>query len=74
LRQCLRDIDLIGQLADSHFVVVLPQTKRREAEALRQRIAAELGPQSPLTLSTAEITEPRHLARVLAGRHARKPL
>ena len=47
-------------------VVILPQTNRREAEALRQRIVAELGPQSPITLSAVEITEPRQLAQVLA--------
>jgi hypothetical protein len=66
LHQCLRDIDLIGQLGDTLYIVILPQTKRGEAEALRQRIVAELGPQSPITLSTVEITEPRHLAQVLA--------
>jgi hypothetical protein len=58
-------------LADSLYVVILPQTKQREAEGLRQRIVAELGPQSPITLSTVEITEPRHLAQVLAGLNAR---
>jgi hypothetical protein len=67
LRHCLRDVDLIGQLADALYVVVLPQTKRRAAEAIRQTIATELGPHSPLTLSTIEITEPAHLAQVLAG-------
>ena len=68
LRQCLREVDLIGQLADAVYLVVLPQTKRREAEALRRRILNELGPQSPFTLSTIEITEPGHLAEVLARR------
>ena len=67
LRRCLREVDLIGQLGDAVYVVILPQTKRREAETLRQRIVAELGPQSPITLSTVEITEPRHLAQVLAA-------
>jgi hypothetical protein len=66
LRRCLPDVDLIGQLADALYIVILPQTRRRAAEALRQRIVTELGPQSPLTLSTVEITEPRHLASVLA--------
>jgi Thaumarchaeal output domain 1 len=69
LRLCLREIDLIGQLADALYVVILPQTRRREAEALRQRILAELGAKSPLILSTVEITEPRQLAQVLAGRN-----
>jgi hypothetical protein len=67
LRRCLREVDLIGQLADSLYIVVLPQTKRHEAEALRQRIAAEFGLESPVTLSTFEITEQRHLSRILAG-------
>jgi hypothetical protein len=71
LRQCLRDIDQIGQLADAFYVVILPQAKRREAEQIRKRIVAELGPQSSLTLSTVEITEPRHLAQVLAGLNAK---
>jgi len=66
LRRCLPDVDLIGQLADALYIVILPQTRQRAAEALRQRILTELGPQSPLMLSTVEITEPRHLASVLA--------
>jgi len=71
LRRCLREVDLVGQLADALYVVILPQTKQREAEALRRRIVAELGPHSPLTLSTAEITEARHLAQALAGLNVR---
>jgi hypothetical protein len=67
LRQCIREVDLIGQLADSLYVVILPQTKGREAEALCQRITAEFGPQSPIILSTSEITEERHLSRILTG-------
>jgi GGDEF domain-containing protein len=70
LRHCLREVDLIGQLADALYVVILPHTKRRAAEAVCQRIAAELGPHSPLALSTVEITEPRHLAPILAGLNA----
>src|SRR5271157_5994827 len=42
LKACLRDVDLIGQLADSLYVVVLPLAKRREAEALRHRVETEL--------------------------------
>jgi Thaumarchaeal output domain 1 len=70
LRQCLREVDLIGQLADAVFVVILPQTKQRAAEALRHRIVAELGPQLPWTLSAIEITEPMQLAQILAHRSA----
>jgi hypothetical protein len=68
LRQCLREVDLIGQLADAVYVVILPQTKQRAAEALRQRILAELAPQSPFTLSAVEITDQRDLEQVLAHR------
>ena len=70
LRGCLREIDVIGQLGDALYLVILPQTKRRAAEALCQRIAAELGPQSPLTLSAVQITEPRHVAAILSRRAA----
>jgi len=66
LRRCLRDVDLLGQLADSRYLVILPQTKRREADALRRGIVAELGPQSPISLSIAEITKPQHLSEILA--------
>jgi Thaumarchaeal output domain 1 len=71
IRQCLREVDLIGQLADALYVVILPQTKRRAAEALSQRIMAELGPQSPITLTTVEINEPKDLSQALAGLGAR---
>jgi hypothetical protein len=67
LRQCLRDVDLIGQLADSLYLAILPQTKRRDAETLRQEIVARLGPQSPISLSIFEITKPEHLAKVFAS-------
>jgi len=73
LRQCLREVDLIGQLADSLYLVILPQTKQLEAEALRKRIVAELGPQSPITMSTVEITEHRHLAQIVHGIPAQPP-
>jgi GGDEF domain-containing protein len=66
LRQCLREVDLVGQLTDTLFIVMLPHTKHRAAEALRQRILAELGLQLPFTLSTTEITESRQLAQLLA--------
>jgi hypothetical protein len=67
LRQCLRDVDLIGQLADSLYLAILPQTKRREAETSRQQIVARLGSQSPISLSTFEITKPEHFAQVFAS-------
>jgi hypothetical protein len=69
LRQCLREVDLLGQLADARYIVILPQTKRRAAEALRQQILAALGPTPPLALSAVEIGEAKDLAPVLAGRN-----
>jgi hypothetical protein len=68
LRECLREIDLIGQLADAVYMVVLPQTERKGADALCQDIAAKLGPDSPLILKLIEITEPRHLLAILTRR------
>jgi hypothetical protein len=68
LRQCLHEVDLLGQLADARYIVILPQTKRRTAEALRQQILAALGPAPPLTLSAIEIGEAKDLAAVLARR------
>jgi uncharacterized OB-fold protein len=65
LRQCLRDVDLIGQMAEGIFVVLLPNTRLRGAEALQQRILARLGPEAPLALKAIEITEPGHLDAVL---------
>ena len=67
LKSCLRDVDLIGQLADVLYIVLLPCAKRREAEALRQRIETELGSGSPFVLSAAEIKGRKDLAGVLAG-------
>src|SRR5271167_3810407 len=67
LRLCLRDVDLIGQLADSLYIVVLPLAKRREAEALRCRVETELGPHLPFILSATEIKERKDLAGILAG-------
>jgi hypothetical protein len=68
LRECLREIDLIGQLTDVVYIVVLPQTTQRDADALCQNIEAKLGPESPLILKPIEITEPRHLLATLTLR------
>ncbi len=70
LRQGLRSIDRIGQVADAVYLVILPQTRRRAAETLRQRIIAELGPQSPFSLSTVEVTKQQDLTPILAGRYS----
>jgi hypothetical protein len=69
LRHCLRDVDLLGQLGDALYLVVLPQTRRRAAESFRERIAKDLGPNSPFTLSTVEIADRRDLAQLIAGRN-----
>jgi hypothetical protein len=68
LRQYLREVDLLGQLADARYVVILPQTKRRAAEELRRQILAALGPAPPLTVSAIEIGDAKDLAPVLARR------
>jgi hypothetical protein len=68
LRQCLREVDLLGQLADARYLVILPQTKRRAAEALRGQVLAALGPAAPPALSVVEIGDAKDLAPVLAGR------
>ena len=67
LKGCLRDVDLIGQLADTVFVAVLPHARKRDAEAARRRVETEFGSLSPFILSVAEIRERKDLAAVLAG-------
>jgi hypothetical protein len=67
LKGSLREVDLLGQLADELYIVLLPQMKAREAEVLRGRIEATLGTQSPFTLSTVQITQRDDLAKALAG-------
>jgi hypothetical protein len=69
LRGAIRPVDVLGQLADARFAVILPQTRRRAAEALCQRIKAALGPRSPFTLTTVEITAPAQLTQLVAGRN-----
>jgi len=67
LKGCLRDVDLVGQLADTLYVVVLPHARKRDAEAARRRVETEFGPRSPFALTVAEIRERKDLAAVLAG-------
>ena len=67
LRRNLREIDLLGQVADLLYVVLMPHTNHRSAEAVRQQIEADLGTTSPLTVSIAEIREARQLHQLLAG-------
>lgn len=68
LRKRLREIDLIGQLAPSIFVIVLPQMAQREAELLRRQLLAEAGRPPPLAITAIEIAEPQDLRQVLAYR------
>jgi ssDNA-binding Zn-finger/Zn-ribbon topoisomerase 1 len=70
MRECLRDMDLIGQLDETLFIAILPQTPLREAEALRRRILAELGPQTALTLTAMEVTEPAQITPILTRGNA----
>jgi hypothetical protein len=65
LRACLRDVDLIGQLTDTVFVIILPQTKLAEAEELRKRILAGLGPRPSFTLTPIEVAEWSQIAQIL---------
>jgi hypothetical protein len=67
LKGGLRDIDLIGQLADTLYVAVLPHARGRDAEAFRRGVETELGPRSPFALSIVEIKERKDLAGILAG-------
>jgi hypothetical protein len=67
LRGGLREVDVIGQLADALYIVILPQTRQKEAETMRRRMEAHLGDASPLVLSTMEIAEQRDLAKALGG-------
>jgi hypothetical protein len=67
VRSCLREVDLIGQLADELYVVVLPQMKRGAADGVRQAIERELGSNSPVKASVMEIDGPRRLAQAIAG-------
>jgi hypothetical protein len=69
LREAVRDVDVVGQLADERFIVLLPQTKRRDAEVLLERARSALGPQSPFNLTVAEITAATKLAQLVAGRN-----
>lgn len=69
LRDSVREADVVGQLADARFIVLLPQTKRRAAEASRQRVQTALGPDSPFTVAAVEITTPQQLRQLIAGRN-----
>jgi Zn finger protein HypA/HybF involved in hydrogenase expression len=69
LREALRDVDVIGQLADTRYIVLLPQTRKRAAETVRQNAVTALGPQSPFSLTVVEITKPAQLTQIVAGRN-----
>jgi hypothetical protein len=69
LRGSVREVDLVGQLADARFIVILPQTRRRAAESLAEKIRTALGPTSPLKLTAIEITAVPQLTQIVAGRN-----
>jgi hypothetical protein len=69
LRGAVRDVDVVGQLADARFIVLMPQTKRRAAEALAQKVRAALGPESPFSVTAVEITGAPQLTQLVAGRN-----
>jgi len=69
LRAAVREPDVAGQLADARFIVLLPQTKRRAAEALGRRVQAALAPDAPFTVAAIEITAPKQLTQLIAGRN-----
>lgn len=66
LREKLRDVDIVGQLSERVFVAMLPQTRRRGAEALRRRILSELGPRPGTTVTPLKISAPQQLDTFLA--------
>jgi hypothetical protein len=68
LRRCLRAVDLVGKLTERRYLVILPQTRRRAAEALRRQILEGLDNPPPFTLSAIEITAAKDLAPIVAGR------
>jgi GGDEF domain-containing protein len=70
LRGCVREVDLVGQLADARFIVILPQTRRRAAESLAHKVRTALGPASPFNLTAIEITAVPQLTQIVAGRNA----
>jgi GGDEF domain-containing protein len=70
LRKTVREVDLVGQLADARFIVLLPQTKRRAAEASAARIRSALGPDSPFVISAVEIASAPQITQLVAGRNA----
>jgi hypothetical protein len=69
LRGSVREVDLVGQLAEARFIVLLPQTRRRAAEALAEKIRTALGPASPLQFTAVEITAAPQLTQIVAGRN-----
>ena len=73
LRSRLREVDLVGQLTDALYLVILPETKQGQAEATCRRIAAGLGSESPFTLSAVEIKEQQDLVKILGEAGRRDP-
>jgi hypothetical protein len=73
LREAVRDVDMVGQLADARFIVLLPQTKQRAAETLVAKIQTALGSESPFNFTAVEITSVPQLTQLVAGRNSLRP-
>jgi hypothetical protein len=69
LRGSVREVDLVGQLADARFIVLLPQTRRRAAEVLADKVRTALGATSPFNFTAIEITAVPQLTQIVAGRN-----
>ena len=67
LKDSLREVDLLGQLSEGLYVVMLPQMNKREAESFRRRIEATLRAGSAFALSIVEINKRDDLEETLAG-------
>jgi hypothetical protein len=68
LRSRLREVDLIGQLSASRFVVALPQMDNKQAERVRQVLLSEPGMDARLAISLVEIRGPQDIQSVLVSR------
>jgi hypothetical protein len=68
LRRCLRDVDSIGQLTASLYLVILPQTHKQGAEDVSQIMRAKTRDYGPLAISVFEIAKVEDLRPVLMHR------
>jgi len=69
LRGCLRAVDVLGQLGDAFYVVILPQATQSQAETVAAQARVALGEQ--FDIRAAEITQAGQLSHRLAGLYPR---